>query len=289
MLKTNKEVPHLLLETDDLVWGCCFAGCVKTGLKLITNSPFHFSLNSNKPELQKLAEHLDPFSSNMQKIVLPTTEEEFLALDLVNSKKVNYELYMSHGIPMDANNIETLGYNGLASTILLKDFGILSQVDCWYPKYSRKESIADTDFNMIIETESYRIIAEKFIEGFELTPKILNIESLSVPEQIKFLNYPGLKGFVVHGGSELLYIAKSYYGSYDNICNTFATILIHNNKPVNLRRAANIWGACVPHEESDMETIGLKGKRRKIQEECRFDHHVYFKKLAKGEYQNATS
>ena len=98
-------------------------------------------------------------------------------------------------------------------------------------------------------------------------------------EVIKALNNPNLKLLVAHASDPILFVAKSYYKDYDNIAQTFGTLVLFEPEFKFDRFCSPLWGACLPQNTTD-PVAENKGKLRKIQEICKFDNHTYRKKKA---------
>ena len=218
---------HLRIKTDNLVWAICLSGAAISASKNVANPAFNLVIESDVPEIKFLASAFSTKTPGVQytDIVIPTDEKELAQLDIAGTRKLERELRVLHGIDV-TEEVNVLTLLDL-STIVLDQYGIKSQAKTFYPKLSKPQYEKYQEYDCVITKSEYLKWAQEYARGYGREFNILDATNLPVSEVIKAINNPGLKLLVAHASDPILFVAKSYYKDYDNIAQTFCTLIMY--------------------------------------------------------------
>lgn len=273
---------HFLLRTDDLRWAVCMAGAL-----FKAEEGHRLTLETDAEELEFMAEHLSPPSSDMEEIHLPETPEEYRALDVLTAKKTQIEIDLIMGMVIDQEvEVREIPIDSLCASILFRDHEIVTKPGYYFPKPTRKvlEAYSREGVNIALADEKYQPQTLAFWQGIGGTAKMIQFSSLPMSEQIRWLAAMSnpRSVFATDVENPIMYVLRAWYKDYQSLNKTPVILsFVPPDRSGLDARTTLIWPQNVPTVEgASEEEMFRKGKWWLEQIEAGFDPTEFHKRRA---------
>lgn len=277
----------LIIEVNDFKWGVAYAGALASSVSKINGQVnkqhnVNIGIRSSNPALAPVVEAFPAPKTGT--VIHPPSEEQWPHFDKLMAAYRAEELKMVHGI---ATNLDEMTYplqlQDLAS-VHLQTLGVACNGGFWYPKIPASK-LKDVEYcHALVEKADLIPIAQEFLKGMNITdPKIVAVDedSLDMREVIQIVNLPELKVIVLEPGSDITWLCKAYYGSYDDLKNLPAICMVYNTPPNP--RTMLMWAQVLPlHSSMDVSPAADLGRSWMIRKQFDFDFFKFVKERAKN-------
>jgi hypothetical protein len=263
----------LFIETEDFRWAAAIAGSVVNLYKLDPALTKFIGLrfNSHKPEILKFNSFF-PNPGNVEKLILPITEEDFLNNEKESKDFLIEKLKNTQGILLDPPQ-SILSVDRHANHLVWKATNIEPDGVPWV--YSTRHN---PDFSEIdgCYTGDLQEMLRHFLIGLgKENPVLLNLDDLSLELSIEAVRGPNVQAVVTSPGHFSHYVLITNYYDYNDLYKHTVALCPVPEQNIISRFNLVYPGIIYVDSKIDSQQLVTFGRNWGIRKQHKFDAHSY--------------